>query len=38
MDQWFYSAATLKALFAAIGYGLEISQLSPGALRGRFQL
>ncbi len=38
MDQWFYSAATLKALFAAIGYGLEISQLGPGALRGRFQL
>ena len=38
MDQWFYSAATLKVLFAAIGYDLEISQLSPGALKGRFQL
>ena len=38
MDQWFYSAATLRSLFEAIGYDLEISQLSPGALEGRFHL
>ena len=38
MDQCFYSAGTLKSLFAAIGYDFEISQLSPGALEGRFRL
>ena len=38
MDQWFYSAATLRSLLGAIGYYLEISQLSSGALEGRFQL
>ena len=38
MDQWFDSAGGLRSLLAGIGYGMEITQLSPGPLRGRFQL
>ena len=38
MDQWFDSAEGLRSLLAAIGYGMSITQLSQGELRGRFQL
>jgi len=38
MDQCFDSAAGLRSLLAAIGYGMSITQLSQGELRGQFQL
>ena len=38
MDLFFQSAGELGGIFKSLGIGLDVSQLSAGPLRGRFQL
>ena len=38
MDLFFQSAGELGGIFKSLGFGLDVSQLSAGSLRGRFQL
>ena len=38
MDLFFQSAGELSGIFKSLGIGLDVSQLSAGSLRGRFQL
>ena len=38
MDLFFQSAGELGGIFKSLGIGLDVSQLTAGSLRGRFQL